>query len=455
MDFKDMIKEFSVVIYGNLEHYNAVLSKARCRIFYKKMNRNGSYITDAFADKLLSTIAYTPVKGIYEDDDYTDHGEERDLGRIYGIVPKDYNLAWEEHLDSDGVKRTYACVDVLLYTGLYKEASEIINKSLSMELYKPSIKGEFKQIEGRKAFVFEDACFVGLQVLGDEVEPCFEGAAFYNLYKDFKKIVETLEQYELNYQNNDNREDKMNINFKLSDSEKYDQLFNLLNPNFNESGKWVMDYGICNVYDEYAICYNYENQIYERIYYTKNDENNTVEVDSKVQVFIVDITEDEKKTLETVQALNGGNYEKLDEIFTKVESLEKENSTYKLKNEEQENTISTLTSDKTNFENQYNDAQNTITSLNEELQKLKDYKLEKENEAKKAVIDKYSKQLDEEVINKYNKKMTEYSVTDLDKELAFELINANPSIFNNQTGYIPKDTVPTSGIESILEKYRK
>ena len=53
--------EFPVTVYGNLEKYNDVTSKARCRIFYKYGNRNGTYITDEFAEKLLSTIAYAPV----------------------------------------------------------------------------------------------------------------------------------------------------------------------------------------------------------------------------------------------------------------------------------------------------------------------------------------------------------------------------------------------------------
>src|SRR5699024_2400867 len=147
----------------------------------------------------------------------------------------------------------------------------IINKAQSMELYAPSIKGEFKYIEGRKAFVYEDACFLGLQVLGDDVEPCFEGAAFYSLYQNLKQMMETLEKYNLDYHNNDNREEQMIFNFKLSDSQKHDMLFNLLNPNFNEDGGWVIEYSICDVYDEYAIAYSYENQGYERIYYTKDD----------------------------------------------------------------------------------------------------------------------------------------------------------------------------------------
>jgi len=49
-----MINEFPVVIYGNLEQTSSpVVSKARVRIFYKYENRNGSYISDEFAEKLI------------------------------------------------------------------------------------------------------------------------------------------------------------------------------------------------------------------------------------------------------------------------------------------------------------------------------------------------------------------------------------------------------------------
>jgi hypothetical protein len=121
--------EFDVYVYGELEKYNEVLSKARCRIFYKYENRNGTYITDEFAEKLLNSLPYAPVKGIYADDDFTDHGTARDQGRIYGIVPENPNASWEEFLDEDGVTRTYACTDVLIFTALYEEAKDIVGKS--------------------------------------------------------------------------------------------------------------------------------------------------------------------------------------------------------------------------------------------------------------------------------------------------------------------------------------
>ena len=158
-------------VYGNLDKYNDVLSKARVRIFYKGANRNGTYITDEFADKLISSLPYVPVKGIYdeEDEDFTDHGVRRNEGRIYGIVPENPNFAWETHLDEDGVERTYACADVLLFTALYGESFQISGKAQSMELYQNSLRGEFQIINGQKYFVFSDGCFLGLQALGDGV----------------------------------------------------------------------------------------------------------------------------------------------------------------------------------------------------------------------------------------------------------------------------------------------
>ena len=130
----DNYLKFPVTVYSQLQTVSPTISLARCRIFYKGRNRNGSFITDEFAEKLVASLPYTPVKGIYEVDDYTDHGKKRSDGRIYGVVPETNNFAWEEHTDEDGVTRTYACTDVFLYTALYKEASEIWGKPQSMEI---------------------------------------------------------------------------------------------------------------------------------------------------------------------------------------------------------------------------------------------------------------------------------------------------------------------------------
>ena len=454
---KKSLCEFPVTIYGNLERYNDVLSKARCRIFYKYENRNGTYISDEFAEKLLSTLPYAPVKGIYvpEESDYTDHGEERDEGRIYGIVPESPNISWETHLDDDGIERTYACADVLIFTAIYQEASEIVGKSQSMELYGPSLKYHEAIIRGQRFIVFDEGCFLGLQVLGDQVEPCFEGASFYSLQNTIEMAINQLRKY--------GGTNMHKINFKLSDDDKFRALWALLNPEYNEEGNWTVTCNISAIYDDYALVYNYETGEYNRAYYTKNDETDMVELGDIVKVYVLDVTEAEKNTLDTLRALNGGTYELVNDVLTNAQANFDQVSEFSTKIEELNNTITTLNSEKDNLEAasaeytaQLETANNNIASLNEELDSLKQYKLGIENQKKNSIIEEYSEHLTEEILDKYRENMDSYTAEDLDKELAYELKKNNSSIFakNSDEGFVPKD-IPVSGIAAILSKYKK
>lgn len=458
------IREFPITVYGNLTKYSDTISKGRCRIFYKYANRNGTYITDEFAEKLLSTIPYTPVKGIYDDfdEDYTDHGNKRSLGRIYGIVPENPNLQWEKHLDEDGIEREYACVDVLIFTALYEEAGEIFGKAQSMEIYEPSIKGSWKIINGRRMFEYTEGSFLGLQVLGEDVEPCFEGAAFFSLYSSLKQLVDEIKEYTLKLPEiNTGGQSQMfeKLNFKLSDSEKHNAIWNLINPNYNEEGGWTIEYAICDIYDDYALAYNYAEASYERIYYTKNDETNEVSISEKKKVFVIDVTESEMNALNTIRTLNGDTYEKADEVYSqasKVSELEEQNSTYAQKIEELNENISTLETEKGNFTTQLEEANNTIASLNEEIDSLNTYKANIELKEKEEVISSYAELLSEEILASYKEKISEFTAIDLDKELAYELKKNNVSVFSKEQnpGFIPKDE-PKTGIEAILSKYKK
>ena len=453
----DIIKEFPVTIYGNLKELNPVLSKARCRIFYKYENRNGTYITDEFAQKLISSLPYTPVKGIYDnfDEDYTDHGLKRDLGRIYGIVPENPNFSWEKHLDEDEIEREYACCDVYIFTALYEEAFQIVGKSQSMELYPPSIKGDWAIINGKKLFKFEDGCFLGLQILGDDVEPCFEGAAFFTFYNDLKNAIKKLERYSLDSNIKGGKSEMTKLNFKLSDSQKHDAIWVLLNDKYTEEGHWEVSYTILDIYDDYALVYSYEAGSYERVYYTKNDETDSVELGARKKCYVIDITEEEKTALEALRAFNGGTYEKIDENIQEINTIKQQNSEFSTKIEELNNTVSTLTTERDTSVENYNNAQAQISTLTNELETLKDYKNSVETQEKEQVIASYSELLNNEILDSYKSKISEYSsATELDKELAYELKKTNLEVFTKTPQYLPKDT-PNTGIEAILAKYKK
>lgn len=446
---KNLLK-FNVSIYGEMTKYNDVLSKARCRIFYKYGNRNGTYITDEFADKLLSSVAYTPVKGIYDGDDFTDHGEDNSEGKIYGIVPENPNVTWEKHVDEDGVEREYACVDVLIFSELYEEAKDIVSKAQSMELFRKTLKYHQAVIDGQKWFVFDDGCFFGLQVLGEDVEPCFEGAAFYSLKENIEKVI-----FELDKINNDLEEQTMKINFKLSHGEVFDAIWSLLNTEYNEENDWTVTYGILDVYDDYALVYNYETGNYARVYYTKNDEDNSVVIDSIDEPrFIIDVSENELNTINTLRALNGDTYELVSDELTNAHDNFEKVVEFSTKIEELTAQNSTLTVEKDKLAQANSSLQSERDSLAEENQELQTRCSSYEKSAKDAIVEQYVGQLAEEILDQYRQNYDNYSVVDLDKELAYQLKCANPSVFSKAPAYLPVDQ-PLTGIEQILSKYDK
>ena len=473
---KDFINtELPVTVYGNLEKYNDVISKGRCRLFYKGANRNGTFITDEFADRLLSTIAYAPVKGIFDSEeyqgDYGDHGKARTEGRIYGIVPADYHLAWEPHVDEDGVERIYACVDVLIYTALYSEANAIFGKSQSMELYRKSIVGDWQIIDGKRYYVFENACFLGLQVLGDKVEPCFEGASFFSLYQSLLDQVEQLDQLQNNFQNKGQGGNTMKFKFQISDNQKFDFLWSLLNPNCNEENDWVIEYAICDIYDEYALVYNYNEGIYERVYYTKDNENDTLSIDRKERCYILDLSENEKNALDAIRAMNNNTYELIDEKFASIANLENQISENNTKLEELNGELSTLITERDELNSQkaslqaefdaisaqYAEAQTSIEALTNERNALVAYKKNVEDEAKKAVIATYVNSVDAAILDQFTAEMDNYTAEELDIRLTYEQKKAHPEQFSTttRTPYVPKDMGSKGGLEEILSRYEK
>ncbi len=450
------LMEFPVSVYGRLERVNDVLSKARVRIFYKYGNRNGTYITDEFAEELCATLPGVPVKGIYEQDDYTDHGEARSDGQVYGFVPETNNFAWEQHLDDDGQTREYACCDVFLFTALYPEASEIVGKSQSMELFAPTLKYHYSVINGQKYVVFDHGSFLGLQVLGDKIEPCFEGASFFSLQQQIQDTIQKIKDYTYI----GGKSEMHKLTFKLSDSQKRDALWILLNPNYNEEHDWTVDYCICDIYEQYAIVYNYANGNYERAYYTKDDEQDSITITNMERCYIIDVNEGEKAVLDQLHHLNGDTYAAVSETLasaadnaengTKIHEYEEEIATYKTEIEQYQTQIA-------NAEQQNANANEQITALTEEVTNLKNYKLNVENQHKEAVISEYAGKISDEIITVYKEKIDEYTAEELDMHLAYEWKKSGSFAPdpNKDKGVVPKTAIHMDSVNEILARYKR
>lgn len=405
---KDIL-EFPVSLYGKVEQVNEVISRCRLRIFYKYGNRNGSYITDEFAEELLSSLPYTPVKGIYEGDDFSDHGTARTEGRIYGVVPENPNVAWEFHKDEDGVTRSYACTDVYIFTALYDEAKEIIGKSHSMELYPPSLQYHTGIIDGQTYAIFDHGCFLGLQVLGDDVEPCFEGSSFFALQETIQSAISKIKEASHNFEKGGMTE--------MENIENTPVVTEETTPVVEETG-------------------------------TENETTPVVE-EVVTEATVVEETPVEETPAEVTAPVDDNAPQ------TEEEAVVEENSD-DTKIEELTETIATLNTKVEEMQTEYANAQEQISTLTEEVTALREYKREIENQQKQAVIAEYTNNLAEEVINAYKEKIDEYTVLDLDKELAYEMKKAGTSNFSQKddTGVLPIE-VQLTGIEAILSRYEK
>jgi chromosome segregation ATPase len=252
-------------------------------------------------------------------------------------------------------------------------------------------------------------------------------------------------------------------------------IWTLLNSRFNEENGYVMDYAVCEIYDEYAIVYNFENGNYERAYYTKDDATDSLSIDKREDCYIVDVNNEEKRALEMLHKLNGDTFEKVDETFSAKEdevnsltaerdALAEEKETFSQKIEEHETTIATLQQEKATVDAELEEvkgnfeaAQSTIQSLTEEKDALAEFKAAVVLKEKEAIIDHYESLLDVEVINSFKEKIEEMTKEELDKELAYALVQSQPTLFTNDKndpGRVPKEDPVLSGIEGILSRYK-
>jgi uncharacterized protein YoxC len=460
-----------IELYGNFEKVNNLISKVRARIFYKYLNRNRTFITDDFAALLIKSLSYVPIKGIYDSPknpgDFDDHGKARSEGRIYGLVPENPNFAWEDHVDEDGVTRNYCCADVYLYTGLYEESKIIADKSLSMELYPPTLTAEWMIYNGVKVLKYISGELLGLQVLGNKYEPCFEGAEFYSLHTLLEKLEkETNEILENSNFTIKGGNGTVKLVFELSDDNKWSLLWKQLNPRNNEADGYVVNYWITAVYDDRVVYQDRETMKYFRSSYTVNADD-TVTLGEAEPCMIIDINESEYNALQTIRALNSDTFDNIDsnyqQLQTDKEALDGTVNTLNTTVEGLNGQITTLNEQVSTYTTQVETLtqesqtrQTTIDSLTAEIGTLNQFKKEKEDNEKQLLLAKYAKVLSEEVISTYSAALDTYTVEDLNAKLSIAYVKNTPSIFEKAPEggtALPLDNPAYTGVDLLLNQY--
>jgi len=195
---------------------NPLMSKCEIKVLYLGENRNHSYITEDVARDMAKTLRGAPIVGYYkeENEDFADHGEQvifddegikfNCLTKPYGFVAPDAQVWFQEFEDTDEfgnkITRKYLMTTGYLWTGQYEEAKRVIEKgnNQSMELDEESLQGHWSTDNktGMDFFIINDAIFSKLCILGEDVEPCFEGARVTapQISNSFSKVDEGFKQ---------------------------------------------------------------------------------------------------------------------------------------------------------------------------------------------------------------------------------------------------------------------
>lgn len=176
---------------------NPLMSSCEIKVLYIGENRNRSFITKEVATEMAKTLRGAPIVGYYKEDkgDFADHGHRMvidDEGvkfecmtTPYGFVSPDAQVWFQTFEDTDefGNKevREYLMTTGYLWTGQFKEIDFVTKEGRphSMELDEESLDGHWatNKNNGMDFFIINDAVFSKLCILGDDVEPCFEGSS--------------------------------------------------------------------------------------------------------------------------------------------------------------------------------------------------------------------------------------------------------------------------------------
>ena len=208
------------------------------KVLYVGENRNHSYISKEVAEDMAKTLRGVPIVGYYRKDkeDFGDHGKQviidgdgikfNTLTIPYGFVAPDAKVWFQKFEDTNEKTNEVTIHEYLMTNGyLWKKQFEGDlsidgGKGQSMELDEDTLDGNWtkKVNHDYELFIINDAIFSKLCILGNDVEPCFEGASIEEIPSEYSKMdnnfkntlfsmIEDLKKIEGRDQQMENKED--------------------------------------------------------------------------------------------------------------------------------------------------------------------------------------------------------------------------------------------------------
>ena len=188
----------------NITPLNPLISKCQIKVCYvgDEPNRNKSVITKDVARQIANSLPGSPIVGYYNEmeGDFEEHNREisisngkfrvKDGTRPYGFVDLGAKVWFQKFLDDGVNEHEYLMTEGYLWTGQYPESKRVIDKgnNQSMELDDKIINAYWTKDGNGKPqfFIINEAIVSKLCILGEEIEPCFEGSSITKVQFSFE-----------------------------------------------------------------------------------------------------------------------------------------------------------------------------------------------------------------------------------------------------------------------------
>ena len=418
---------------------NPLMSSCQIKVFYLGQNDNGTAIYKEAALQMAKTLRGAPIVGYYkeEKEDFADHGRKitiDDQGihfdcmtRPYGFVSPDADVWFQKfnQVDRHGnqVVREYMMTNGYLWTGQFPQAQDAIdnNRPQSMEIDKKSVKGEWTKQASKdlQFFIINSGIFSKLCILGDDVEPCFEGAGIgKDLTTTFSKDVDNNFKQTL-YSMMQDLEFALKGGSQVADLNK--------TPDLAGEPTTSVD----------------ENQEVNTSFTAEENKEETV-VEEATE--FVKKEEDQKEPEEKEEGEDSSSEEKEEDSDEKKEDSSDDDD------KKRKYSLDELEVKYEELENKYNELNTSYSSLETELNSLREFKANIEREEKQNKINEFSMLSDEDKKDVIDNIDT-YTLDDIESKLAVICyrkkvnFNSDNSSKNEESMKEEKDVVTTFNLD--------
>ena len=375
---------------------NPLMSECEIKVLYLGENRNHSYISKEVATEMSKTLRGAPIVGWFREDtqDFGDHGRQivieggeikfNCLTKPYGFVAPNAEVWFQKFDDYDDfgnkIEREYLMTTGYLWTGQFEEckcAVEDNGRPHSMELDEDTLDGRWsKNLKTDiEFFIINDAIFSKLCILGEDVEPCFEGSSV--------KAPEVSTSFT-----------KIDDNFKNSLFTMMQELKTVL------EGGQSMEEATKVATEEFSE--NSEDNVEQTVV-----EENQSSIEDSVQPDFAEKQEEEEKEEEA-------KYSEKEEEEDKEEEEPKEE---KEEDKKEEKNYALLEEAHNELQNKYDELQTQFSALEKDYLALVDFKNQIENAKKDELINSFYMLSDADKLDVIENKAN-YSLEDIEAKLS-------------------------------------